>query len=39
MTKKKPKTELRIVKRTYLGEVDLNEYFKVLILEKISNDS
>jgi len=35
MTNKKP----RITKRTYLGRVDLNEYFKVLIMEEIRRDA
>jgi hypothetical protein len=32
------KQKLEIVKRTYLGKVDVNEYFKVLIIERMNRN-
>lgn len=37
MTKKKPKQEI-IVKETFQGRVDINAYFRVLIMESINRD-
>jgi len=37
MTKKKPKKKITVIE-THVGKLDLNEYFKVLIMERIDRD-
>lgn len=39
MTKKKDKKTEIVVKETFTGRIDINEYFKVLILESINRDN
>jgi len=34
----KKKVELKVVKETFLGKVDLNKYFRTLIKESIEKD-
>lgn len=39
MTKKKQQPKARVVKETFLGKVDLVEYFRALLVESISKDT
>lgn len=38
MTKKKEQFKPVVVKETFLGEIDVNEYFRKLIIERIRRD-
>lgn len=35
MTKKKPKQELKLIKVTFSGEVDINQYFRNLLIQMV----
>lgn len=37
MTKKKPKKKITVIE-THSGNLDVNEYFKVLIMERLSRE-